>query len=65
MPIVRLTLDPKTEVEVTEKELLDLQAWGLVLEGGGLTEQEAREKYGFGDEPVKNAKPRGSATPKE
>lgn len=31
MPKIRTTMEPDKVVEVTDKELIDLQRWGLVL----------------------------------
>lgn len=48
MPRVRLTHRPNEEVEVSDKQLIDLQRWGLVVDAE-ITSAEARARYGFPD----------------
>lgn len=43
MPKVRLTLDPDTEVEVSEQENTDLTRWGLVVDSKSKSTTDKKE----------------------
>lgn len=51
MPKVRLTHDPNAAVEVTDKQLIDLQRWGLVV-ANEPDDAQLRLQYGLPDDPA-------------